>query len=307
MGLQPSFLSLSLLILSLAHLLDSTCSCTSRQLGLLEQTVLPQGVRPAGTDKHLRSGRPDIKAAHLPHTPPNADPRAPFPLPEVITTITSQHRRVCLKKKVTTQQSSLPKFKVYRRVAFPLTMVRGKGYLRLCHCRNQRQRLDLKQEQLPQQNNAARANGGERRVSPHLRLLCRSFRMLSVQRPEAPPVAAMQDLDDIQDDDQGFSLHVDDETKSQCRISVSLALPDIDPEYLARVCTEAQWDPNRVIDQILDQMENGNPYPRMPKPNLLKRKRDDEEEPPAQGNAAAKFDNEERRRQLKANSYKKTW
>lgn len=212
---------------------------------------------------------------------------------------------------MTAQQSYLPKFKVYRRVAFPLTMVRGKGYLRLCHCRNERQRLDLKQEQLPQQNNAARANGGERRVSLPLRLLYTSFKMLSVQRPEAPPVAAMQDQDDIQDDiqddDQAFGLRVDDETKSQCRISVNLALPDIDPEYLTRVCAEAQWDANRVIDRIFDQMENGNQYPRMPKPNLLKRKRDDDEEPPGPGDAAAKFDNEERRRQLKANSYKKTW
>ncbi|POS78104.1 hypothetical protein DHEL01_v203504 [Diaporthe helianthi] len=127
--------------------------------------------------------------------------------------------------------------------------------------------------------------------------------MLSVQRPEAPPVAAMQDQDD---GDQGFSLLVDDETKSQCRISVNSTLPDIDPEYLTRVCTEAQWDPNRVIDRIFDQMENGNPYPRVPKPNLLKRKRDDEEQPSGLENAAAKFDNEERRRQWKANSYKRT-
>jgi hypothetical protein len=58
------------------------------------------------------------------------------------------------------------------------------------------------------------------------------------------------------------------------------------------------WDANRVIDQSFDQMENGRPYPRLSRPNLLKRKRDDEEEPSGPDKTAAKFDNEERWRQL---------
>ena len=177
-------------------------------------------------------------------------------------------------------------------------MVRGKGYLRLCHHRNERQQL----EQPPQQNNLALTNGPQPAVSLPVRLLRSRFRMLSVQRPEAPPAAAMQD----QDDGQNFGLYVEDETKSQCKISVTSTLPDIDPQYLARVCAEAEWDANRAIDQIFDQMENGKPYPRVPKQNILKRKRDDEEEP-SPDNAAAKFDNEERRQQMKTTSYKKTW
>lgn len=183
-------------------------------------------------------------------------------------------------------------------------MVRGKGYLRLCHRRNERQQLDLKQEQDPQQNHLALTNGVQRAVSLPVRVLLSPFRMLSVQRPGPPPAAEMQDQDEDQD---GFGLYVADETKSQCRISVVSTLPDIDPEYLTRVCTEAQWDANRVMDQIFDQMENGKPYPRVPKPNSLKRKRDDEEEQSGPDRTAAKFDNEERRRQLKATSYKKAW
>lgn len=183
-------------------------------------------------------------------------------------------------------------------------MVRGKGYLRLCHYRNERQQPDLKQEQPPQQNHLALTNGGQRAVSLPVRVLLSPFRMLSVTRPGPPPAATMQDQDQ---DQENFGLYLADETKSQCKLSVSSTLPDIDPEYLDRVCTEAQWDANRVIDQIFDQIERGNPYPRVPKPNVLKRKRDDEEEPSGPDRTAAKFDNEERRRQLKATSYKKTW
>lgn len=205
---------------------------------------------------------------------------------------------------MTTQQSYFPKSKAYRRVTFSLTMVRGKGYLRLCHYRNERQQLDLKQEQLPQQTPLDLTNGGRRAVSLPVRVLLSPFRMLSVKGHGAPPAAAMQDQDGHQ---ESFGLYLEDETQSQCKLSVISTLPDIDPEYLTRVCTEAQWDANRVIDQIFDQVENGKPYPRMPKPNLLKRKRDDDEEPSGPDQTAAKFDNEERRRQLKLASYKKTW
>ncbi|KAI3402074.1 hypothetical protein diail_1, partial [Diaporthe ilicicola] len=124
--------------------------------------------------------------------------------------------------------------------------------------------------------------------------------MLSIKTPATPAAAALQEEED-QD-----SLDLSEETKSQCRIVVIATLPDIDPEYLTRVCTEAQWDANRVIDQIFDQVENGKPYPRLPKPKSLKRKREDDDETSGPDNTAAKFDNEERRRQAKAASYKKT-
>ncbi|KAI7784533.1 hypothetical protein LA080_009769 [Diaporthe eres] len=182
-------------------------------------------------------------------------------------------------------------------------MVRGKGYLRLCHYRNERQQLDLKQEHIPQQPRLDLTNGGQRAVSLPVRVLLSPFKMLSVKGPGASPAAAMQDQDE---DQESFGLYIADETKSQCKLSVVSTLPDIDPEYLTRVCTDAQWDANRVIDQIFDQVENGKPYPRVPKPNLLKRKRDDDEEPSGPDVTAAKFDNEERRLQLKAASYKKT-
>lgn len=159
----------------------------------------------------------------------------------------------------------------------------------------------MKQQQVPQQNDLDLTNRGQPAVSLPVRVLRSTFRMLSVGKPGAPAPAALQELED-QD-----SLDLSDETKSQCRISVIATLPDIDPEYLTRVCTEAQWDPNRVIDRIFDQVENGEPYPRVPKPNSLKRKREDDDEASEPDNPAARFDNEERRRQGKATSYKKTW
>lgn len=180
-------------------------------------------------------------------------------------------------------------------------MVRGKGYLRLCRCRNARQQLDLKQEQIPQQNDIALTKRGWHAVSLPVRDLLSPFEMLSIKRPATPAAAALQEQEDED------SLDLSDETKSQCRAIVVTTLPDIDPEYLARVCTEAQWDPNRAIGRIFDQVESGKPYPQVPKPNLLKRKREDDDETPGPDNTAARFDNEERRRQGKAASYRKTW
>ena len=91
-------------------------------------------------------------------------------------------------------------------------------------------------------------------------------------------------------------------TKSDCRAAVLTALADIDPEHLTGLCEAAQWDPNLVIDRILDQVENGQPYPTVPKLNL-KRKREDEEDIPFPETAAKKFDNDERRSQRKPASY----
>jgi hypothetical protein len=111
-----------------------------------------------------------------------------------------------------------------------------------------------------------------------------------------------------QDEDQeGFGLYFTEDTKAHCKLTVVSTLPDIDPEYLTSVCTEVQWDANHAIDRILDQMENGKPYPRVPKQNVLKRKRDDEDDESSLDKTAAKFDNAERRQQIKAASYKRTW
>ncbi|KUI68591.1 hypothetical protein VM1G_03842 [Cytospora mali] len=118
--------------------------------------------------------------------------------------------------------------------------------------------------------------------------------MLSIQRspaPPSPPAAQQQD-----------SVDPSERVESHCRASVLTALPDIDPECLTLLCEEAQWDPNLVIDRILDQVENGYPYPTVPKPNL-KRKRNDDEETQGPETAAKKFDNDERRSQRKTASY----
>lgn len=123
--------------------------------------------------------------------------------------------------------------------------------------------------------------------------------MLAVARSPAPRSPAIQQQQQQQQDDMMGPL---ERAKSHCRASVLTALPDLDPGCLTDLCEAAQWDPNLVIDRLLDQAEDGHPYPRAPKPNL-KRKREVVEEPQGPEIAAKKFDNDERRSQRKAASY----
>lgn len=174
-------------------------------------------------------------------------------------------------------------------------MLDGKRQLsRFCR-QTTRDDLIPSQEQTPEPDGSTSQSGGQDVESRHIRGLIRPFRMLAVQRSPAPPSPpAVQQQQDRMDPREGV--------KSQCRNSVLAALPDIDPECLTGLCEEAQWDPNLVIDRILDQVENGHPYPTAPKPNL-KRKRDDDEEEQGPKMAAKRFDNDERRLQRKTASY----
>lgn len=97
-----------------------------------------------------------------------------------------------------------------------------------------------------------------------------------------------------------------DEVKSQCRISVLALFPDIDPKYLTQLCDEAIWNPNTVIEQILNQQEDGVDYPRAPKTdNLKKRKRQDDDAPTSSQELAKEWDNLERRQTPRDQSYHK--
>ncbi len=56
-----------------------------------------------------------------------------------------------------------------------------------------------------------------------------------------------------------------------CRQRVVDLFPDICPKYLDEVSGQHSWDLQRIIDHILDQVDNGLPYAKRPS-NSLKRK-----------------------------------
>lgn len=99
----------------------------------------------------------------------------------------------------------------------------------------------------------------------------------------------------------GAMSAISDEVKSACRIEVLSLFPDIDPDHLTLICGEGLWQPQAIIEQILNQQEDGTQYPKAPKTNL-KRKRDDEDAVSSES-AAKKWDNQERRLQRRHVSY----
>lgn len=144
-------------------------------------------------------------------------------------------------------------------------------------------------------NGSTSQTGGPDVESRQIGGLVKPFEMLSVRISAPPSYPAVQQHQGIMDPSA-------ERARSDCRARVLTALPDIEPEFLSRLCNEAYWDPNLAIDRILDQVESGQPYPKVPKPNL-KRKRQDDEDTPGPETAAKKFDNDERRSQRKTNSY----
>lgn len=165
---------------------------------------------------------------------------------------------------------------------------------RLCH-QNTKHRLNPSWDHILDTSDSAPQSGMQDEGSQHIRSLVRPFDMLSVHGSPPPPPSPMVRHPQA-------SMDPTEQVRSLCRASILTALPNIDLEYLMRLCEEAQWDPNLVIDRILDQVENGHPYPTVPKRNL-KRKREDDEEDTTPESAAKKFDNDERRSQRKNASY----
>lgn len=163
--------------------------------------------------------------------------------------------------------------------------------------RNTKDDLDPSQVQTPEPKASTSQSGRQDVESRKFRGLVRPFKMLAIARSPAPRSPAIQ-----QQQQQDNRMDPAERVKSYCRTSVLTALPDIDPECLMHLCEEAQWDPNLVIDRLLDEVENGHPYPTAPKPNL-KRKREDDEDTHGPEAAAKKFDNDERRSQRKTASY----
>lgn len=95
------------------------------------------------------------------------------------------------------------------------------------------------------------------------------------------------------------ALDVSDDAKVQCRLDVLELFPDIDPAHMDGLCEERRWNPDQIIQHILDNLEQGKPYPK-PLRASLKRKRDDDS--PAAitpASAAKKWDSDERRSRFK--------
>lgn len=61
-----------------------------------------------------------------------------------------------------------------------------------------------------------------------------------------------------------------------CWEAVLSCFPDICPDYVMPLAAEYQWDSARLVSYILDEQENGRPYPKKQKP--AKRKRPDEDD-----------------------------
>jgi len=58
-----------------------------------------------------------------------------------------------------------------------------------------------------------------------------------------------------------------------CRAAVLALFPDICPHHLLNLAHEHEYDHEQIITLILDNQENGDPYPTKPREGLLKRKR----------------------------------
>ncbi|KAI5922539.1 hypothetical protein F4810DRAFT_701673 [Camillea tinctor] len=69
-----------------------------------------------------------------------------------------------------------------------------------------------------------------------------------------------------------------DLAQTACKDYVLLVIPDICPTYLEEIAAAHQYEPNATITAILDQQEEGKPYPTQPRNNPLKRKRSEEDD-----------------------------
>lgn len=93
--------------------------------------------------------------------------------------------------------------------------------------------------------------------------------------------------------------NISDETKSQCRLIVLELFSDMDPDHLSRACEQGHWNPEDIISQVVNDMEDGKPYPKIQKASLKRKREDDEEDASSPQKAAKKWDNVGRRAQFR--------
>lgn len=95
------------------------------------------------------------------------------------------------------------------------------------------------------------------------------------------------------------ALEPSDQVKNQCRIDVLELFPDVDPAHMDALCLQQGWHSGSIIQHILDELEEGRPYPKPPRANLKRKRADDQPAAITPASAAKKWDNEERRSQFK--------
>ncbi|KLU82613.1 hypothetical protein MAPG_01685 [Magnaporthiopsis poae ATCC 64411] len=92
------------------------------------------------------------------------------------------------------------------------------------------------------------------------------------------------------------------ESQQACAVAIVAVFPDICPDYLDSITKEKSFDSEAVISHILDQLDDGQSYPRRPKA-CLKRKRetdDDEIDEREEVLLSKRFSGEDHRRQCES-------
>lgn len=92
------------------------------------------------------------------------------------------------------------------------------------------------------------------------------------------------------------------ESQQACADAIVAVFPDICPDYLDSITKEKSFNSEAVISHILDQLDDGQPYPRRPKA-CLKRKReagDDEVDEGEEVLLSKRFSGEDHRRQCES-------
>lgn len=113
-------------------------------------------------------------------------------------------------------------------------------------------------------------------------------------------VIVIPDDDNDEDDNNPDS---ENDAKVACREQVMAVFPDICPDHLEILALNHGYDPHALIPYILDQVDNGKPFPKRQRISL-KRKREDEEEDVADRLGKA-FSDPDRRGEQKHHAYVK--
>lgn len=108
---------------------------------------------------------------------------------------------------------------------------------------------------------------------------------------------------DIEHREHSMTDQPSDEAKSQCRSNILVVFPDIDPDHLKTICEQGRWQQHGIIERILDDQDNGRPYPKATRPSLKRKRGDDEHDPKTLENLAKKFNNDEHRAKPKSQNY----
>lgn len=93
--------------------------------------------------------------------------------------------------------------------------------------------------------------------------------------------------------------NISEETKTQCRITVLELFSDMDPDHLSHACEQGRWNPEDIISQVVNDMEDGKPYPKVQKTSLKRKRGDEEEDFSSPEKVAKKWDNAGRRSQFR--------